>query len=132
MSVLRKRKEHNLETYAPFIDLIKAFDSISIEALFKILRRYGIPDHFLNLIIRLHSEAKINIAFPGDRDEPDIVVDSTIGVRQGSNEGPVLFLFFMQAVFDTLKWPPEIEPLQFHTHESGTLCTRGKNWEKRV
>jgi hypothetical protein len=61
--------------YTPY--LIKAFDSISSEALFEILRRYGMPKHFVNIIIRLHSEAKIKIAV-GDQ---DIVVDSTIGMR---------------------------------------------------
>lgn len=109
-----------------FIDLIKAFDSISREALFAILRRYGIPDHFLNIIIRLHSDAMIKIEIPGA--EEDVVVASTIGVRQGSTEGPVLFLFFIQAMFDTLEWPTDefqapMEPLQFtsiqHPHERG-------------
>jgi hypothetical protein len=115
--LLQKRKEAGQDTYGLFIDLIKAFDSISREALFLILRRYGMPDHFVNIIIRLHTEANISIAMPGgsDPDAPDVVVDSTIGVRQGSNEGPVLFLFFMLAVFHTLEWPPGIEPLQYRT-----------------
>jgi len=32
-------------------------------------------------------------------------LDSSIGVRQGSCEGPVLFLFIMQAAMETMKWP---------------------------
>ena len=32
---LQKRKEHNLETWALFIDLVKAFDTVSREALFE-------------------------------------------------------------------------------------------------
>jgi hypothetical protein len=40
---LQKRKEHNLSTWALFIDLVKAFDTVSREALFLILRRFGMP-----------------------------------------------------------------------------------------
>ena len=36
---LSKRKEHGLETWALFIDLVKAFDSVPREALFAVLRR---------------------------------------------------------------------------------------------
>jgi hypothetical protein len=125
---LQKRKEHDLETYGLFIDLIKAFDSISREALWLILRRYGIPDHMLNIIIRLHSEAKIMIALPGgDENDEDIIVNSTIGVRQGSNEGPVLFLFFMLAVFDTLEWPDSITEPMFFSHKNGDLKMNGRS-----
>jgi hypothetical protein len=88
---LLKRKEHNQSTWVLFIDLIKAFDSVPREALFIILRRYGLPDHFVNIIIRLHSDAKLLMKF-GD----DVVTEikSSIGVRQGSVcEGPILFLF---------------------------------------
>ena len=51
---LHKRKGHGLETWAPFIDLVKAFDTVPREALFAILRCFGLPDHFVNIVIRLH------------------------------------------------------------------------------
>ena len=55
---LQKRKEHKLETLALFIDLVKAFDSAPREALFAVLRRIGLPDHFVNIVIRLHKKRK--------------------------------------------------------------------------
>ena len=60
------------------VDLVKAFDSISREALFEILRRYGIPDHFLSVLIRLHKGSKFVIDING---EDKLEVDSKIGVR---------------------------------------------------
>ena len=57
---LRKRQEHNLETYVSFVDLVKAFDSVPRAALFKVLSRYGLPDHFINLLTRLHADAVVN------------------------------------------------------------------------
>ena len=48
-------------TWALFIDLVKAFDTVSREALFAVLRRFGLPDHFVNIVIRLHENAKIKV-----------------------------------------------------------------------
>ena len=39
---LSKRKEDGHETWALFIDLVKAFDSVPREALFAVLRRYSL------------------------------------------------------------------------------------------
>jgi hypothetical protein len=58
---LQKRKEHNLQTWVLFVDLVKAFDTVPRDALFAVLRRYGLPNHFVNVIIRLHKNAKIKV-----------------------------------------------------------------------
>ncbi len=68
------------------------------EALFAILRRFGLPYHFVNIVIRLHENALINVKIGEDDSE----VKCSIGVRQGSCEGPILFLFIMQAAMETL------------------------------
>lgn len=59
---LQKHQEHayGLDTWVVFIDLIKAFDTVIREATFDVLRRFGMPDHFINLLIRLHSNATMN------------------------------------------------------------------------
>ena len=95
---LQKRKEHNLETWALFIDLVKAFDTVPREALFAILRRFGLPDHFVNIVIRLHENAKIKVKF----ESVDSELESSVGVRQGSCVCPVLILFIMQAAMETM------------------------------
>ena len=41
-------------------------------------------------------------------------MDSLIGVRQGSIEGPPLFIFIMQAALETMEWPVD----------KPTFCTR--------
>ena len=58
---LQKRKGHNLETRALFIDLVKAFDSVPHEALFAVLRRFGLSDHFVNIVIRLQQARRSNL-----------------------------------------------------------------------
>ena len=79
---LSKRKEHGLETWALFIDLVKAFDSVPREALFAVLRRYGIPDHFVKVLIRLHYGAKIKVKIG----EVDSEIDSTIFTKKYHSE----------------------------------------------
>ena len=95
---LQKLKEHNLETWALFIDLVKAFDTVSREALFAVLRKFGMPDHFICIVMRLHTGAVMKFKIG----EIDSTVPSEIGVRQGSCEGPTLFLFIMQAALETM------------------------------
>ena len=43
-------KEHWLEMWALFIDLVKALLSVPREALIAIPRRFGLPDHFVNIV----------------------------------------------------------------------------------
>jgi len=78
-----------------------------------VLRRFGLPDHFVNVVIRLHTNAVVKVKI-GDVDSD---VDSSIGVRQGSCEGPVLFLFIMQAAMETLRWP--VKKPEFCTRVDG-------------
>ena len=67
--------------------LAKAFGTVPHAALLGVLRRSGVPDHCLSIIIRLRDRAKLPAAgFAGE----DSAVDVTIGVRRGSCEGPIL------------------------------------------
>ncbi len=111
--------ENGLKTWALFIDLVKAFDTVPREALFAILRRFGLPDHFVNILIRLHENALINVKIGEDDSE----VESSIGVRQGSCEGPILFLFIMQAAMETLTWPVA-KPVFLTRSKGATMAER--------
>ena len=76
------------------------------------------PDHFVKEVsIRLRYGAKIKVKFG----EVDSEIDSTIGVRQGSCEGPVLFLFIMQAAMETLERPDGVSKPEFMTREYGKI-----------
>ena len=98
---------------ALFVDLVKAFDTVPRKALFAVLRRFGLPDHFVNVIIRLHKNAIIKVKVGA----VDSELESSTGVRQGSCEGPVLFLFIMQAALEIMNWP--VAKPGFRTCENG-------------
>jgi hypothetical protein len=59
--VFSKRKEHGLKTWALFIDLAKFFDTAARKALFAVLRRFGLPDHLVKILMRLHFGAKAKV-----------------------------------------------------------------------
>jgi hypothetical protein len=117
----QKRKEHNLETWVMFVDLVKAFDIVPREVLTAALRRYGLPNHFVSIVIRLQKNAKIKVKIGS----VDSEIESSIGVRQGSCKGPVLFLIIMQAAFDIMIWP--VPKLEFGTRGNGVTWVNVQN-----
>jgi len=54
--LLQKHKEHGLSMWVVFIDLAKAFDSVSRDGLYKMLQKMGVPMSLRTLIIALHTD----------------------------------------------------------------------------
>jgi hypothetical protein len=89
MMGLKKRRGHGLESYGVYVDFVKAFDTVTREVMWEVLRKFGMPDHFVNIPARPHTGAVMNVKIGED----DTAVGSSIGVRQGACEGPIPFLF---------------------------------------
>ena len=47
-SSLQTIREHQMEAHILFLDLVKAFDSVNLKLLWKILKLYGIPDSLIS------------------------------------------------------------------------------------
>ena len=52
--IQEKRREQNMGLNAAFVDLTKAFDTVSSEGLWKILACLGWPPQFLTILRQLH------------------------------------------------------------------------------
>ena len=50
MMGLRKRQENGLESYGVYVDLVKAFDTVNRKALCELLKKSGMPGHFVNTL----------------------------------------------------------------------------------
>ena len=114
------RRQHGLESYAVFIDLVKAFDTVHHKLLYRILEKYGIPPIIVQNIKKLYDNCKVKIKIGKNFTE----VDYTTGVQQGDNMSPVLFLFVMQGFLDTLQL--DAQPVQFSyfpENKNGNLAT---------
>ena len=96
------RRQHNLPTFVAFVDLVKALDTANHTLLIEILQRYGAPPKICSAIKRMYQNFEVVVKIKSKTAE----IPQTIGVRQGDNLSPVLFLFLISAFAETLekKW----------------------------
>ena len=86
-----KCREQNRGLYVTFVDLTKAFDTVSRNGLWQILKRLGCPPKFLNMVIQLHEDQHGQVRLNGDLSEPFPI---TNGLKQGCVLAPTLFTIF--------------------------------------
>ena len=91
-----------------FVDLAKAFDTISSDGLWQILRKFGCPDLFVDIIRSFHEGMVPRVQDQGQTSEPFSV---TNGTKQGCVMAPLLF----RLVFSAMLYGA------FHDHDVGAL-----------
>jgi hypothetical protein len=117
--LINKRREHGLETWVLFLDLVKAFDRVPrcaehtlprnqtdpaeaaknplLGMLWRVMSKYGVAPKLVRLLIAMHK--KVLVKF--DVDGVMRTLDSVIGVKQGDLLGPPLFIFYIAAIMET-------------------------------
>ncbi|KAL7531695.1 hypothetical protein ACHAWF_003870, partial [Thalassiosira exigua] len=83
-SLLHLRRQHNLDTFVVFADLVKAFDTSNHELMIDILERYGAPPKFCNAIQRLYDNLKVVLKIGKEKAE----IGQGVGIRQRDNLSP--------------------------------------------
>ena len=83
-----KCQEHGCDLYTTFVDLTKAFDTVSRDGLWKILAKYGCPEKFISIVQQFHDGMRACVQDNGDISEAFAV---THGVKQGCVLAPILF-----------------------------------------
>ena len=91
---IKKRREHGLETFVFFLDLVKAFDRVPREMLWKVMLKFGVPQKIIQLLKAAHDQVKVKFSVDGITH----IIDSIIGVKQGDILGPILFVFYIAAI----------------------------------
>ena len=76
-----KCRKHNMGLYAAFVDLTKAFDTVSLDGLWKILARLGCPPKFLTILRQLHESQQGQVKHNGSLSGSFPISNS---VQQGS------------------------------------------------
>ena len=102
--MIEKHIEHQDPLYMAFIDLKKAYDSVSRSLLMSILRAEGLPEKLVVLIEKLYAKTSLKIRI---KQEIGRGVDISTGVRQGCVISPVLFNLFLNFILKLIR--PQLE-----------------------
>ena len=78
---------------------MKAFGTTNHALFLEILQQYGAPLKIVSAIERMHQNLTVLVKLGKEKAE----IPQTIGVRQGNNLSPALFLFFMSAFAESLE-----------------------------
>jgi hypothetical protein len=58
---LQTRREHDQESCVLFVDLVKAYDAVNPEILWKILTILGVPESLIEVLKELCKDVTINL-----------------------------------------------------------------------
>ncbi|XP_063615914.1 uncharacterized protein LOC134789139 [Penaeus indicus] len=114
-----KCREQNKGLYITFVDLTKAFDTVSRKGLWMIMERLGCPPKFLSMVIQLHDDQRGQVRLKSDLSEPFPIVN---GVKQGCVLAPTLFsIFFSMMLKQATEDLEDEEAVYIHYRLEGSL-----------
>nr|VZI30018.1 unnamed protein product [Spirometra erinaceieuropaei] len=96
-----KRQEMRTHLYSTLVDLMKAFDTVKREGLWKIMQKFGCPERFTQMVRQLHDGMMARVTNNGAVSEAFAV---TNGVKQRCVLAPTLFsLMFSVMLMDAYR-----------------------------
>ena len=103
--IARDRARHNQQTYLLFVDYAKAYDTIHLDALWKVLEVQGVPLPFIALLRDWSSKRTTQVRVNGELSEP---FRMSKGVPQGDPLSCLLFDLFIDSLSRMLKSRPDL------------------------
>ena len=94
-----KAMEQQRSLYIVFLDFSKAFDTVNRWTLWKVLKAYGCPDSFINMIRQFHDGMTGRVSIGGDISDAFPINHR---VKQGCVLAPTLFPLYLEAVLETM------------------------------
>ena len=98
--IQEKCREQNMGLYAAFVDLTKAFDTVSRDELLKIPLRLGCPPKILTILRQLHEGQQGQVKHNGSLSGSFLTSN---GVKQGCVLAPTLFSIFFSIMLREAK-----------------------------
>ena len=91
----KKCQEQTVDLSMTFVDLTKAFDTVSRDGLWKIMANFGFPPRYIAIVRQFHDGMQARVQNDGEYSEPFPV---TNGVNQGCVKGPTFFSMMFSAM----------------------------------
>ena len=127
---LALQRQHRL--HLCFVDLQRAFDSLSRPALWAILRARGLPEQLVLLLQDLHTETRCKVRVGSTRSGS---FDTPWGVQQGDPIAGLLFNIFIDHVvreaLATAEEAARAEGVELGVQLQYLIDGRGRFWEER-
>jgi hypothetical protein len=123
-ALLNARHNHHLTSYIGFVDLVKAYDTANHKLLIDILRRYGAPPKFTIAIKTIYCNNTCVLNIKNEVTQ----IPQSVGMHQGDNMVPILFLFLLMAFTKTLEllWKQHNIPILSVMTATGDNIINGK------
>jgi len=90
-----KCQEQHSDLFVTFVDLTKAFDTVSSDGLWKIMGKFGCPSKFIRIVRQFHDSMLMKVLDDGGESE---AFPMTNGVKQGCVLAPALFSMVFSAM----------------------------------
>ena len=94
--IKEKCREQNMGLYAAFVDLTKAFDTVSHDGRWKVLSHLGCPPKFLTILCQLNEGQQGQVKHSGSLSGRFLISN---GVKQGCILATSLFSIFFSFMF---------------------------------
>ncbi len=92
-TLINAHKNLYLPLFVTFVDLVKAYDTVDHDLLLPILEKCGAPPKFVASIHTMYTNLVVVVKIEKEIQE----ILQSVGVCQGDNMAPILFLFLMSA-----------------------------------
>lgn len=92
--------QHKKELHVVYVDMKKAYNSVSHSALLQVLRDYSVNPQFVGLVANLYQGCQVKLKINGT------LTDSILyerGVRQGDGLSPLLFVIFLNPMIQWIE-----------------------------
>ena len=121
--LMEDRDTRGLPGASVFLDIAKAFDSVSHESLIHLLKHIGFPRRFISTVMAIYgTEAgakknEVNFIINGELTDTKVVVES--GTRQGCPLSPLLYILMAELFNQAI-----IKNEQFTGHKVGNFTKK--------
>jgi hypothetical protein len=75
-----KCQEQHVCLYTTFVDLTKAFDTVSRDGLWRSMSKFGCPPEFIEMVKQFHEGMQARVQDNGDSSEPFAVTNTTLAL----------------------------------------------------